>query len=76
MSINVNTHTLKVGDQVRVQDSSGGAWYWMTVWQISPAGSGMTRESYGPHIHAHLRPGGYGITFHYGTTTHNVERIQ
>jgi hypothetical protein len=63
-----NTHRARVGDIISV--TVDGRDYQMTVWHISPPGTGATRYSAGPHIHAQIRPGGYGITFDYS----NIER--
>lgn len=73
MSINVNTHALKIGDKVLVTPKGDERTYEMTVWYISPAGSGAQAERHGPIIHAHIRKGGYGVGFDYSTTTCDVE---
>ncbi|MFZ2176587.1 MAG: hypothetical protein WAW17_21610 [Rhodococcus sp. (in: high G+C Gram-positive bacteria)] len=57
-----NVHAAKVGDQVRVTEP-GREPLAMTVWLITPAGSDGRAYSAGPKIHAHIRPGGYAITF-------------
>lgn len=62
-----NPYTAKVGDKhiVRVK---GRGLIEVTVHRIDPAGSAGTRESEGPHVHAHTRPGGYSVRL----TTENV----
>lgn len=73
MGINLTTERLKIGDKLVV--TRDGRTNLMTVWHISPAGSGMTRESAGPHIHAQIRPGGFGVTFDYSTTGLTVRQL-
>lgn len=65
MGINVTTERLKIGDKLVV--TRDGRTNLMEVWHISPPMSGGRRESAGPMIHAHIRPGGWGVTFDYST---------
>lgn len=58
----VDTETLKVGDTVVVAEP-GRSSLELTVWMISPPGEGGVSFASGPKIWAHIRPGGYGITF-------------
>ena len=62
--LGMGTEALEVGDMITYQG------YSMTVWMISPPGSGATSMADGPHIHAHIRPGGFGIVFDRGSYTY------
>lgn len=53
-----NPYTAKVGDTHIVKGTLTGL-VEVSVHRINPAGSAGTRESEGPHVHAHTRPGGY-----------------
>lgn len=57
----VDTETLKVGDKLILTED--GRTTQLVVWAIQPPGTGATSYASGPHIMAHIRPGGYGITF-------------
>lgn len=53
-------YLLQVGTRVRVTLRDGQA-YDMTISQRHPAGSAGRSYAAGPHIVAHIRPGGYSI---------------
>lgn len=57
-----NTYAAKVGDTITITEP-GREPLAMTVWLISPAGDAGRSFAAGPRIHAHIRPGGYAITF-------------
>lgn len=71
MSINVNTSVLKIGDKITVTTDRRS--YEMTVWSISEPGTAGRAYRHGRWIHAWIRPGGYGVTFDYSTTTVTVD---
>lgn len=52
----------QVGDRITVASGSGGRTE-MTVWQLVPALSAGRSVSAGPTVMAHIRPGGYGVSF-------------
>ena len=55
-----NTHRAKIGDKIVI--TRDGHDIQMTVSNIFPAGSGGTSFAAGPHISAHIRPGGYSVS--------------
>ncbi|MBM4574842.1 hypothetical protein GS896_27680 [Rhodococcus hoagii] len=63
----------KVGDKITLAEPGRNP-VPMTVWLISPAGSDARAISAGPKIHAHVRPGGYCITF--DATSYHTPHIQ
>lgn len=65
--------SLRVGDKLAV--TRDGRTNLMTIWSISPAGSGMRAHRHGPRVHAHIRPGGYGVDFDYSTTGLSVRAL-
>lgn len=68
---NLSLEKLKVGDKLTIHVDAKP--YTMTVWHIEPKGSAGRRESAGPWIMAHIRPGGFGVGFDY-TTRMQVEK--
>lgn len=58
----VDTNALKVGDKIIVEEAPKDP-VEMVVSRISPAGSAGRSYAAGPVISAHIRLGGYGITF-------------
>lgn len=56
-----NTYAARVGDTVTI--TRDGKDIDMTVSHITPAGVGGSSFARGPSIGAHIRPGGYGISF-------------
>ncbi|KXO98404.1 Uncharacterised protein (plasmid) [Tsukamurella tyrosinosolvens] len=55
----VNVWALMVGDKVR----EAGKDYDLIVWLIEAPMSAGRAEHWGPSVYAHIRPGGYGVTF-------------
>ena len=66
----VDVWKAKVGDTVRERNSS----HVLTVWRIDPPGSAGRAHRHGPSVNAHIRPGGYGVTFD-GMTAHRYEAV-
>ena len=66
----VDVWNLRVGDQVRER----GRDIVLTVHHIDPECSAGRAQRFGPYIHAHVRPGGYGVGFD-AETTSRFERI-
>ncbi|KMV14862.1 hypothetical protein ACT17_28320 [Mycolicibacterium conceptionense] len=66
----VNVWNLQVGDKVREE----GKDYDLTVWLVEPPMSAGRAEHWGPNVYAHIRPGGYGVTFD-GMTAHRFEAV-
>jgi len=60
----LNLYALKVGDEIIV-GTRGSTPSVMTVYRIDPPGTYATSHTDGPHINAHIRPGGYGLSFDY-----------
>lgn len=56
-----DTFSAKIGD--RVVWCEGEYQTHFTVWLVEPAGAAGRSYSAGPVVHAHTRPGGYGLTF-------------
>jgi hypothetical protein len=55
----IDVWNAKVGDTVREQNSP----HVLTVWRIDPPGSAGRAHRHGPSVNAHIRPGGYGVSF-------------
>lgn len=56
-----NPHAAHVGDRVTlIRD---GRETILTVWLITEPGSAGRSHAAGPTVWAHVRPGGYGVTF-------------
>ena len=55
----VNVWKLKVGDQIH----EDGKNYTLTVSAVAPPMSLGRAERHGPSITAHIRPGGYSVSF-------------
>lgn len=53
----------QIGDRITVKGHTPDHRTDMTVSRLSPAGSGGRRVSAGPAVSAHVRPGGYAVTF-------------
>lgn len=53
----------QVGDKITVASSGGEGRTEMVVWSISAAGTAGRRYGAGPAVSAHIRPGGYAVTF-------------
>lgn len=68
-----NAYRAKVGDRITVpaDTHSNAERLTLTVSHIAPPMSGGRRESEGPQIIAHVRPGGYSIAI--DATTKDVE---
>lgn len=65
-NINVNTYNLKPGDKLVVIDDRGTERVMEVAWVDSPGSTGRAASA-GPRIGAHIRPGGYSISFDYTT---------
>lgn len=57
-----DVYAAEVGDKILFEEPGRNPLE-MTVWLIEPAGSAARSCLAGPRVHAHIRPGGYGITF-------------
>lgn len=56
-----NPHRARVGDRVTLERD--GRQTHLTVWNVTPAGTAGRSYAAGPTVWAHVRPGGYGVTF-------------